>query len=450
MKKQILLFSLACLLTFASCSKKNKNSSSISSANSSPTSVISTSSNIPAGSSSITSTSSISSNKSSDDGIKSYLIRQVLNLSEQFIEVECDQLDKRVKVGTEVSITIKTLATYEFTKNNINNLFININGQDYKTTINSDKANIVTFSFLMPADYTYIRVSFSPYQEESKDVNHISLSLIDNDDVKLYGVDKNTYYESIDCYLTAPENYKISSAEYSIDGITWNKIEVNGLTIDKVSDTVYRLKIDGSLFAPSTNIQIRIEGKVINSRSIIYSYIDEDYIDVSKSTFPETSNEGETVTIKPSVKEGSYCRSIIISGIGTIDGDTATFEMPTHDISVGFVIVDCPSIIVNTPPQITSYKIVSDLESLNEITYAYPGDTIYVIVEVDDEVEFLGYKISNEEQEDIYSTIYSLENGLYYVTYTVDINTQLIDINLEVKEETPEEEIVEESEEETI
>ena len=276
------------------------------------------------------------------------------------------------------------------------------------------------------------------------------IEAIGNDSIEFVGYEKGDLYSSYVnlTYLKKDAGYVVSGVTIEYEDGTKEELSSSnyGFYISEYSSTIGTISLNQPI---KGNCKITVKGEIKQTYEIKYDGLENVKFLYEGSSFPESSIEGNIVSIGglTSNVSGSRISAIEVTGIDKENdqnyyvsisnyGSSVRFTMPGNDVTIKFTLAENGEVTIADDGHVESYRFLdsSSTSYAHEITDFNPGTIVYAFLTLEE-----GYLINEvkDQNEKVYSVNYSSSSSsggevvcLPYVQFTMPADGS--DVNLTV------------------
>jgi len=327
---------------------------------------------------------------------------RVLNLTPEYFTLSGIEEAADFQKGSKITLTL-TPGEYlnqSFSKVHMEHIHIHVNDKVYMPTFeggDDETCGQLSVEIEVPSEDFEVIACYSVQQQFSD--NGYTMTLDSTEPVRLFGVSPEKRYKYFDCYLLAEDAYVISNVQFKVGDGEWQNInEVTGCSFAKSYngiENLYTVTVRPEYEDVTGDVTLRVEGEQLGRYAITWENADENYLDMTKSVFPATAIEGETVTAEIYLKPDYYLKSAETSVAGldlSIVGESyVKFTMPAEDVTVNLNVQEKIPLNCIASTHITQMEFydANDMYYGVPVTKGVPGRKAYLFASVEE-----GYKPS--------------------------------------------------------
>lgn len=363
-------------------------------------------------------------------------VLSLVNLSPEFISVSGLEENQTLNAGEQAVLTLTAgpILSGGFQDYHFEHIHIHVNDQVIVPAVPDGytPSDEIKVAFGVPSGDCDIVVCYSIQQQMTE--SGYTMTLEENQHVRLFGVSPDCLYKYFDAYLLADEAYVITDAEFKIGDNDW--ASVNGtvgcsLTPDYDIPNLYHICIRPDYQNVTGNVVLRVSGEQHHRYNITWLNADSQYLDLEKSILPTQAIDGDRVTAELYVNEDYY-----LNGASASDGTTVEtlynayvqFTMPSSDVAITLDILKKIPVSYVESEHVIEAKIYDapDIYYGRETSLGIPGENVYIIATAEN-----GYKpmtATTDDGQTFNFTHYGLNMYLCPVTISKDATSMSVSI----------------------
>lgn len=339
-----------------------------------------------------------------------------------FVSFMDSTANKKFKAGETVTGTI-SFAQYA-TQSIVDGVYIYVNDEVVKATLNETDMTKANFSFTMPEEDVKIEAiqTNNVLSEEGHEVKEAVVS----SNLKLLGYKAGEKYTTFEPVIQRNGGYQVLSLQVKKDGDT------DYTTLNTSVEFKDNLSAITDFDVSESDISVKIDEVNVGEYDIVYSgneNIERIQTKVEKATY------GDAVTISGfTAKNGFYFAKVAdVKGVADYESTESaiTFAMPRNNVYINFNINANGTITAKTDANVSSYKVTDSTGK--EIANAMPGVKVFVAPTFANELLVLtGATTSNTAVTDIEQT--KDNSGAAAISFTMPEDGTSVELEFSYKQ----------------
>ena len=322
-------------------------------------------------------------------GITAGVAVEVLNLSPDFITISGIEKGMTYAGKATLRITPSMILSAGIFNYHLEHIHLHINDKVYVPEVEIPDGEGLTelnVEVEVPdGDFTVV-ACYSVQQQFSE--TGYTMSLEENDAVKLYGVSPDHKYKYFDCYLLVDESYTITGVEFRVGGGEWQRLDsVTGCSFSRSDsvDNVYNVTVRPNYQNVTGDVELRVTGEQHGRYAIEWKNAVQKYLDLEKTVLPAGSIDGEIVVAELWVNDGYYLASVETSASGLepeiIARAYVRFTMPAEDLTVTLNFKEEIPVSASKGDHIASVTLYNapDIYYGVPVETGIPGEKVYLL-----------------------------------------------------------------------